>query len=325
MSDLHHVLNDPTQPLESTLSFLFNAGEGGLYFQREIFQYLNIWDARNLRIANRRLDQLVRGSPMWTTYNSQGNLVYTLTPPSNPPPPPIRNSTLHWLGASCNGDSYPGATPCQRGPLANTQVKLCDRISAPLNHKPARRLPCSGNVCIHCVTNLANRWSPSEQQTIARAHRAQLCGQCQLHEAKRHPQGYSSCICPSMWHNRWICFQCRHQTRVQIEGKRVDQERLISNLHRDRQGRKILDSNRRRRARLPCPSCARSFVDRSLRPNHVTYCTGCSGIIVEPTLGPNFVPTNVMPIQPTRWSGRLAAKHAAMAPLNFAPDIVLAR
>ena len=44
MSELHHTLNDQTQRLESTLSFLFNAGDAGDSFQRDIFQYLNIRD-----------------------------------------------------------------------------------------------------------------------------------------------------------------------------------------------------------------------------------------------------------------------------------------
>lgn len=329
MSDLHLVLSDPPPRRESALSFLFNAGEAGLYFQREIFQYLSIGDVRNLRMANHRHDQVVRGAPMWITQGNHGNPTFSLTPPSNPAPAPLYNSTLNWIGTRCNGVRFqigsPHRSPCQTGPLTVRQIKRCRGVPAPLNPNH-NGLQCSGDVCIHCVNNVANFWNADETQAIRRGYRTRLCRQCQLHEARRHPYGYSSCICPSLLGNRWLCFPCRHETKMQMIVKRVNHEDMISSLHRDRQGRKVHDTIRLRRPNPPCPGCARTFVDRNgdHQLNHVTYCTSCRGVIVKPMLGPTFRPTNLMSTPPTRWSERLAAKYAAMPPLDFTPDIVIA-
>ena len=219
--------------------------------------------------------------------------------------------------------NHNGTTPCQRGPLTTAQ-KYCDRIAASSKHNSNIGFPCNGEVCIHCITAAANRCTADEQWTIQSARRAQLCRRCQLHEAKRHPNGYSSCTCQSMFHNRWMCFPCRHSARVQLEGKKVNKEHMISYFHRDRRGRNVLDWDRRRRSKLPCPSCARWFINWSPRPNYVTYCMACNGIIVEPTQGSNYLPTNLMLILPTRRSERLAARYTAVPPLDFAPDIILA-
>ena len=326
MSDLHGVFSDPSPRPESTLSFLFNAGEAGLYCQREILQYLSIGDARNLRLTNRRLNQLVRGAPMWVIAGNHGNSTYSFTPPSNPAPSPVHNSTLQWIGKRCNGMRMPLLRPCQSGPLTVRQIKRCRGVPAPLNPSRRGRSACSGDVCFRCVISVANHSSSNETGRIRLGYETKLCGQCQLHEARRHPYGYSGCICRSMLGSRWMCFFCRHETKIQMGNKRVNQKHRISCLHRDRQGRKVLDSNRRRWTKLPCPGCARTFVDRNKNPgpDHVTYCMSCDGVIVKPMLGPKYQPTNLMPTLPTRWSERLAAKYAAMPPLDFTPDIVLA-
>lgn len=267
---------------------------------------------------------------MWVTQGNSGNPTFSLTPPSNPAPPPIYNSTLNWIGTRCNGVRFrlraPQRSPCQTGPLTVHQIKRCRGIPAPLNPNRAG-LQCSGDICFRCVFNVANFWSGDETLRIRRGYQTKLCRHCQLHEARRHPHGYSSCVCRSLLGNRWLCFPCRHETKIQMGNKRVDHEHLLPFLHRDRQGRKIRDTIGGRRPNKPCPGCARTFVDRNtdLGLNHVTYCSSCQGIIVKPMLGPRYQPTKLMPAPPTRWSERLAAKYAAMPPLDFTPDIIIAR
>lgn len=327
MSDLPRGLSDPPPRRESALSFLFNAGDAGPSFQREIFQHLSIGDVRNLRLANSHHDQIVRGEPMWMVPGNNGNPTFSLTPPANPAPPPVYNSTLNLIGSRCNGVRSP-QSPCQTGPLTIHQIKRCRGIPAPMNSNH-NGLQCIGDICFHCVTNVANYSNAAETLSLTRGYQTKLCRQCQLREARRHPHGYSNCICPSLLRrDRWLCFPCRYETKAQMRGKRVGHEHDIGFMHRDRQGRKVLDTKKfRRRGNLPCPGCARTFVDRNGNPdlNHVNYCSSCRGIVVKPMLGPTYQPTNLMPTQPTRSSARLAAKYAAMPPLDVRPDIVIAR
>lgn len=322
MSDLHRILRDPSQPLESTLSILFNAGDAGDTFQREIFSYLNMWDARNLRLANRRLDQIVRGVPVWQTRDKKGKLTYTRDRPANPTNPTVYNSTLVWLGARCNGARFPGLIPCQTGPQTNIEVRYCTRIPPPLNANPPRGRPCCDEICTLCVINAANQWTASETLTIRRNREMKLCGQCQLYEARRHPYGYSGCNCRSLLRDGWMCWSCRHETFKQISNNGSRKRRLIEHLHRDRQGRKVSDLNRPRASTQLCPGCARYFRNRDPQVCHVTYCMSCDEVVVKPSLGPDYRPTRLMPVQPVRWSKRIAEKYATMPPLDFTPIIV---
>ena len=316
MSDLQSILSDLSQPLESTLSFLFNTGDSGDPFQGRILQYLNVWDAMNLRLVNRRLDQIVRGVPVWQTHGLHGNLVYTHNRPANLTNSTTYNSTLVRLGARCNGLHLPGLIPCQTGPQTNLQVMHCTRIPPPLNPNPPQGPPCRGEVCSMCVLSAATHWAPLETLTISRNTRTELCEQCQLYEARRHPYGYSNCSCP-LPRAGWLCSSCRHGAVLQRIARGNRKRVLISQLHRDRQGRKTLGPSRQFASKLPCPGCARSFVDRRLQAPHVTYCMSCDGVVVQPSLGPSYLPTALMPVQPRKWSGRIAQKYAAMPPLDF--------
>lgn len=243
MSDLHQVLNDPSKQSESTLSYLFSAGDAGLTFQRNIFQYLNIHDAKNLRMANSRLDEIVSGETMWEMYDRNGNPFYERKPPANPTAFPIQNSTLLWLGARCNGQTFPGPTPCPTNPMTDIKVKRCTDVPTPLNRNRPLRLPCRGDVCRFCITNAANNLFAMEIQVLRQAHETRLCKRCQLYEARRNPYRKSDCNCQSLLRGDWRCWPCRHETRQQIGRRTVARKRLTRQLHRV-QGRKILDSKR---------------------------------------------------------------------------------
>ena len=262
---------------------------------------------------------------MWQTRNRKGELVYTRTKPANQAVPAVRNSTLHWLGARCSGEIFPGRISCQTGPHTNLQVKLCTRIPLPLNTAPSRAFPCCDDVCTLCVVSAANHFRPLENQAMRQAGQRSLCRHCQLYEARRHPLGYSGCICGSLLRNGWLCWSCRHETFKQVNNRRGSKLNFLSNLHRDRQGRKIVDPNRLPASTPLCPGCARSFVDRSPQVSHVTYCMSCDGIVVQPSLGSHYRPTGLMPVQAVRTSARIAARYAAMPPLDFTPIIVTER
>lgn len=259
---------------------------------------------------------------MWATRDRNAKLIYTRVGPTNPTSPATHNSTLHWLGARCSGVRFPGRVRCRTGPLTNLKVSRCTRIPPPLNLYPLRDHPCCHDVCTLCVVNVANHWSAIQTEAVRLARRMRLCARCQLYEARRHPYGHSGCICRSLLRQGWMCWSCRHETIKQIKNKTNRQTALISNLHRDRQGRKISDPNRVRASNFLCPGCARSFVDDDRQVSHVTYCMSCNGVVVKPSLGPDYHPTTLMPVQPARWSLRIAAKYAAMSPLDFTPIVI---
>lgn len=328
MSDLHSILTDPLQPLESTLSVLFNSGDAGDTFQREFFQHLNIEDAWNLRMANSRLNQIVKGAPLWQVLDSSGNLVYTRNRPANHDVPPVHNSTLRWLGVRCGGKRFPGLVRCQTRCDTDLQVKLCTRIPAPLDRYPRRDFQCCILVCVLCVDNAANQKRPLENIAISQTHQRPLCQRCQLYEARRHPLGYSSCVCSSSSPDCWVCYSCRHEVLKQVYSRKSRRMQSLSKLHRDRQGRKIVDPNRPPASKPLCPGCARSFtIGKSRDPevSLVTYCMSCDGVVVKPSLGPDFQPTGLVPVQATKASARIAAKYAAMPPLDFTPIIIPSR
>lgn len=322
MSYLQSILNDPSRRSESTLSILFNAGDAGDTFQREIFQYLNIHDAINLRVANRRLNQIVRGVPLWQTLDSRGNIVYTRNRPASPFMNSVHNSTLRWLGARCGGARFPGLVPCQTGTLTDIQVKFCTGIPAAMDRNRPRASSCCENVCVLCVVSAANQFRPVEDQEIRQAQQRSMCRQCQLYEARRHPFGYSGCVCRSLLDNGWLCWACRIGVIRRINTRRMGKVSLLSNLHRDRRGRKIVNPNRPSASKPLCPGCARSFVDQNPHRSHVTYCMSCDGVVVKPSRGPNYHPTELVPIRAARASKRIAAKYAAMPPLDFTPIII---
>ncbi len=256
---------------------------------------------------------------MWQTHGPNGNLVYTHNRPANLTNPTIYNSTLLRLGARCSGLRLPGHIPCQTGPQTNHQVKHCTRIPPPLNPNPRQSYRCCGEVCSRCVLSAATHLAAPETQTMQRNRQTELCEQCQLYEARRHPYGYSNCTCPSLPGAGWLCWSCRHETNLQLTSRGNSKRVSIRRLHRDRQGRKTLGPTRQKaEPRLPCPGCARSFVDRRPQAPHVTYCASCDGIVVRPFLGPQYLPTTLMPSRPRRWSERIAENYAAMPPLDFA-------
>ena len=314
MSDMQRILSDPSQSLQSTLSILLNAGDAGDTFQREIFQYLNIQDVRNIRMANSHLDQIVRGVRLWQTRDIVGNLFYSRNRPANATTLPTHNTTLRWLGGKCNGVLFPGQNPCQTGPL---QVNRCTGVPPPLNPSPPHRFACRRDVCTVCVTNARNYFRPAEAGIVRQTRQVKLCRRCQLYEARRHTNGYSGCNCQTMLRGRWMCWSCQHETRVQIYAKANNKATLIRNLHRNRQGEKTSDPSRRPRSKPVCPGCARYFVDQNPQPGHVMYCTSCNDVVVQPTSGANYQPTTLIPNQPARQSPRLAAKYAAMPPLDL--------
>lgn len=323
MSDLQKILQDPSKPLESTLSFLFNAGDAGDTFQHQIFQYFDIRDARNLRIANRRLDQIVKGVPLWERQDGHGNLFYTRNRPADPNVLPSRNSTLHWLGTRCCSPRFIhfiAHALCRIDPRTNPVIKRCSLVPPRLNVNPPGRRPCCDHVCDLCFVSTVNRFLPLGLAHIRRAHGTDLCRRCQLHETRRHPLGYSGCVCPSLLQDGWMCYTC-HLASHGLMSRDILRKSsdVIPYLHRDRRGRKFCAPSRPKRARSPCPGCARSFTDRSVLPNHVTYCKICGGVDVKPSWGPGFVPTKVMPVQPVRRSARIADRLARMPPLDFQP------
>ena len=334
MSALHHTRHDP---LESTLSILLNAGDAAYTFQREIFRHLNVRDVMNLRLANSRLNHIVRGVPMWEIVAANGERSFTRTRPAGAAVGGSHNSTLELLARTCGGERLPGNIPCGTGPGDDVQVRNCTHFPIHLGADPypprvyPRTFPCYVRVCAHCISNALGSQIASETNRINGNRRVRLCWRCQLFEARRHPDGYSGCVCRTLLSAGWMCFNCRKKTEMKIVQRGHSKLRMLSRLHRDGQGRKYLAPNKDGRLLDPsrvspdllhCPGCARSFIDRGRQSPHVEYCTSCDGVEVKPSRGPGYNPTKLVPRPPQRKSQRITQKYAAMPPLDFSEPTV---
>ncbi|KAM0794771.1 hypothetical protein BDR22DRAFT_672339 [Usnea florida] len=339
MSALHLTLHDPIQPLESTLSILLNAGDAAYTFQSEIFRHLNVRDVMNLRLANSRLNYIVRGVPMWEVVEANSERRFTRTRPAGAAVGGSHNSTLRLLGRTCGGERLPGNIPCGTGPRDDVRVRNCTHVPVQLGADPypprvyPRTFPYYVRICEHCISNALGSQIASETNRINGNRRVRLCWRCQLFEARRHPDGYSGCVCRSLLNAGWMCFNCRKKTEIRIVQRGHAKLRMLSELHRDGQGRKylapkpnkdghLLDPSRVSPDELPCPGCARSFVDSDLQTPHVEYCTSCDGVEVKPSRGPSFHPTKLVPRPPQRKSQRIIHKYAAMPSLDFSEPTV---
>ena len=283
----------------------------------------------NLRLANSRLDEVVRGVPMWEIVAANGDRSFTRTRPGRASIGGSHNTTLRLLGATCGGERLPGNIPCRTGPHDNVQVRNCTHVPLQLGSDPypprghPRTFPCYVRVCAPCISNALAQQIASETNRIRENHRFRLCWRCQLYEARRHPDGHEGCVCHSLLSAGWMCFNCRKKTELKIVQRGHRKLRMLSELHRDGQGRKylvpdktLLNPTNLLSDELPCPGCARSFVDLDLETPHVEYCRSCDGIEVKPSMGPNYYPTKLVP-HPQRKSRRIAEKYAAMPPLDF--------
>lgn len=307
MSELHGLLNDPNRSGESTLSILLNAGDAAYTFQQGIFQYFNIRDARKLRRANRRLNEIVRGENRQFLEYVAPTVVAVST----------RNSTLCLLKARCNAIRCPALIHCTAGPLTDVKIAACKGIPPPLNDG---RITCCGDVCARCVTGIARYLKLFEQNLLTVARNVDLCRKCQLYQTRRHLEGFSSCICKALITSGWKCTGCRIDTLDQLDRKHTAAERLLFMTHKDRQGRMIVDHRRRWKGYIACPGCGGSMTSgRHRAAAAVIYCLTCKGIEVKATIGPSFQASLGIPGAPTRRSDRIRAVNAARPALDFIP------
>ena len=270
---------------------------------------------------------------MWETVAANnGERRFTRTRPAGAAVNGNHNSTLLLLGRPCGGERLPGNIPCGTGPRDRVVVRNCSHVPLQVGAEPypprvyPRAFPCYVRVCEGCISNALGFQIASETNRIQGNRRVRLCWRCQLYEARRHPDGYEGCVCRALLSEGWMCFNCRKKTEMKIVQRGHAKVRMLSELHRDGQGRKYLVPNRDAHLldpsgilpdELPCPGCARSFVDLDLQRPHVEYCTSCDGIEVKPSMGPNYYPTKLVPHPPKRRSQRIIKKYAAMPPLDF--------
>lgn len=308
MSGLHNALNHPNRPGESTLSYLFNAGDAAYTFQQQVFRHLNVRDAWNLRRANRRLNEIVGG----VSIQVLNYVTPTRATVSN------QNSTLSLLGARCNAIRYPAGLHCTVGPITDVRIAACKGIEAPLNDG---RLKCCGDVCSRCVTGIATRLRWLEQEFLKTSGNIDLCRKCQLYETRRHLEGFYSCTCRALINSGWKCPGCRIDTLEQLRETYSTAEWLLYYTYKDRQGRMIVDYKRKWKEHIACPGCGSSMKPsgRDGTAAAVTYCITCKGIEVKATIGPSFQPSRGIAVAPTRRSDRIRAVNAAKPALDFIP------
>ncbi len=308
MSELQRLLNDPNRPGESTISILLNSGDAAYTFQEGIFRYLNIRDARHLRRANRRLDEIVRGEVR--------DILKYITP--NVAAVTYQNSTLRLLGGRCYGKRLPADIGCYIGPLDSVYIASCTGIPPRLDPNGAQ--PCRGDICRRCVRSAARYFLPDEQHRIQKGHEVPLCRKCHLYEIRRNPEGFSSCICRGLMDCGHRCHACRYSTLIQLLESDQKANNLLRQTHKDRQGNRYIRNTTRQR--LPCPGCGSAVHDPDGAAAAVVYCMSCKGIEVKATSGTSFQASRAVPVVPTRRSSRIKAINAAKPALDFIPNIL---
>ncbi len=237
---------------------------------------------------------------------------------------------------SCNGRR-------PQGPYPSVAVRSCDTLARHnVQHRDCDKLRglmltaltppnCCGHICQSCVDATGNACQDRENAIFA-SRQMPLCKSCQLYEASRHPDGFSSCDCD--WNlsrsqsSQWKCLDCRRtalNNAIAQRDQTNDWYWMICNtrLH----GLTFKSCADRDMDFLACPGCGKKVPDAyaedkdylppSRRSNTVTFCELCTGIEVVATTGPNWQASKLAPDGPRRYTRRVRAMNAQKPALSF--------
>ncbi len=237
--------------------------------------------------------------------------------------------------------------PCNgrrpQGPYPSVAVRSCDTLARHnVQHRDCDKLRglmvtaldppnCCGHICQPCVDATGNACQDRENAIFA-ARQMPLCNSCQLYEACRNPDGFSSCDCD--WNlsrsqnSQWKCPDCRRtalHNAIAQRDQTNDWYWIICNtrLH----GLTFKSCADRDMDFLACPGCGKRVPDAyaddkdylppNRRSNTVTFCELCTGIEVVATTGPNWQASKLAPDGPRRYTPRVRAMNAQKPALSF--------
>ena len=233
------------------------------HVQQTILSYLNLIDAANIALANRRILKIM-------TVNM-----------------PLEG----WVGTGCGENrrgvfDNPDSGTCPHGAQPTKPMRLC-----PGNVIP----PCftlrehnTGYVCWDCwdTTRAANR---VRERKVIQGNRIGVCTLCEGRERSAHPDGFSSCTCAEALEAEYKCFTCRARAFNQIAflGDRWCTAYRRTSI--DAWGRATVNWNRHHPLRpWHAPACRCGAVHQNHNQRRVVLCLGCQGVVVAST--PNFNP-----------------------------------
>jgi len=236
----------------------------------------------------------------------------------------------------CNGrrpqGPYPNAATRSCDTLArhNAQHRNCDKLRG-LMVTALTPPNCCGHVCQGCV-NATDNACQNRENAIFAARQMPLCKSCQLYEACRHPDGFSSCDCD--WNlsrspnSQWKCIECRYtalNNAIEQRDRTNDWYFMICSTRRH--GFTFQSCADRDMDFLVCPGCGKKVPDAcaddkdypppNRRSNTVTFCELCTGIEVVATTGPNWQASKLAPDGPRRYTPRVRAMNAQKPALSF--------
>ena len=239
---------------------------------------------------------------------------------------------------ACNGrrprGPYPddAVHPCNTLARHNVQYRDCVQLRG-LMVTALDPPNCRGHICQVCVNATATACQTRENTIFApRARRMPLCKSCQLYEACRHPDGFSSCDCAwnlsRLPNSQWKCIDCRYTALHNTLAQRLqthDWYWMISNTRRH--GFTFQSCIGRDDNFLPCPGCGKKLPDTYIdgkdylppdrRSNTITFCELCTGIEVVATAEGNWQASTLAPDGPRRYTPRVREMNAQKPALSF--------
>ena len=345
---------------ESGITVLLTLGIAAPYFQREILQDLTVSDYINLRLTNKRHNNIVK------------DLGFLVRPKCNDTRLDIdgcaqcrradTTTTLHnyWKWAllpekqarrAAEGVLGHGRKCHVSWPGYKKQMRYCIGLPARLKGQELMG-PCSGVVCRLCVVS-SSCFMRESLKNLQRVRLGMLmCQTCQSHEASRYPYGFRSCTCdpvierswPFRDDNPWRCLRCLLTIVYRLTKIAVEKEYSLECVRKDDEGRILLDKpyplNSVHVSDAPCPCCLDVIPQAWRRQNDqegerqgqqfptVQYCLACDGIIVSATHGADWRPTALAPSLPLTSSKEEVELHAKKLPPIYAirdPDMIFTR
>ena len=332
-------------PGESGITLLLTLGIGAPYFQQAILQDLNLTDWMNLRLTNKRHNEIVKllraiimsrcKSRRYEEYSFQNSGLWPWAVLS----PFAGIGERNTMGSSRALEamqSIPSLACTVEWPHDSVEIQPCVKLQGWLKGRNSAG-PCSEIVCRDCSDASAKALGAEFLALRHMRFKMDMCRACQTHEMSRHPYGFQSCVCERnlglVEDGGLRCHNCRATAiHVLLERATIKIEAL-EYLYRNREGRVCWDTKaNRERARwsyyaagaFPCPGCLTRLPNARWANSDsyggcptVQFCTACDGIIVKATQGNAWMPSVLAPSQPVS-SDLIIPRSTKETPLTYA-------
>lgn len=357
MADLLHNARQKN-PGESWITFLLTLGIAAPYFQQEILQYLNLTEWKNLRLANKRHNDIVKHLQTVIFSRCKSWRMVSPQPDSHGPMTADPSNALAPVEAPAQAHlpSWYVCNVCW--PKDNIWIQPCTGLQGRLKGRDLLG-PCSEVVCKACADSAVHVGVEYLEWLNGTRFRMQMCETCQAYEASRYPYGFRSCMCNQNLGPRddrgWRCHGCLATACLLLKDRAIAKFKTVRCLRKTREGEIGFDRQLERKANkgqasfdrpvdgdqifahTPCPCCAGKLSPRWALPNNdwrlipegdhptVRYCLACDGIVVKPTHGDKWIPSALAQDQPLHTSDRIMARNMRKPALKYAilnPEVV---